>query len=275
MRTYSLLVGLAVCLSGALLFVSPLQAQSIWVKYDNRSTFAVEVLKGNYATDMTFATSAVFATLALPFSERVTFWGELPLAHAGLEETDQSETALGNPYLGLQVRFPNESWFVDVGLRFPAAPDVDQASFLAASTGIFTDPVDRQEAFLPDVLPVTAALNFTPRNASGLTLRLRSGSFIWIPTSGQDEDDTEWGVLVSGQLWYEGSQVRVGGGLSSRIMVSQKGNFGERSVHQFGLNADLLLHRFRPGVYFRLPLDDDWNDQVDFVFGLKFDVPLR
>lgn len=260
------------------LFLAPLlSAQSIWVDFNNQTTLALEILKPNFESEIsefikpTFLTSALFATVHIPTSENLSIVGELLLAHFGSDVGETSETNLGNLYLGLEFRFQNAPMFAEVGIRVPLVDAEDEASF----AGVSSDFADRLEAFIEDAIPVTTFLNFRHKSPQGFVMRLRGGPSVLIATG--DREESELGINYSAQAWYEGKQVRVGGGLTGRVIISEDGDFGERSVHQFGVNADVLLSqvRPRPGVYFRLPLDDDWNDFVNFVFGLKFDVRLK
>ncbi len=220
--------------------------------------------------NMIILTSALFASVYIPASENVSIVGELPLAHFGSDVGNVSETSLGNSYLGLEIRFKDSPVYAEIGLRAPLAPGEDDENASAAITGFLNDFSDRLEAF---ILPVTAILNYRYNSPKGFVLRLRGGPSILVATG--ERDKSEVGLNYGVQAWYAGKQVRVGGGLTGRAILTEEGNFGERSVHQFGVNADLLLSQVRPGVYFRLPLDKDWSDFVNFVFGLKFDVRLK
>ncbi len=253
---------------------SSLTAQSMWLDFKQQKAIALEVLKPDFDFEgVTFATSAVFATFYLPVSDRVSLLGELPLAHYGQEATEffesTSNTGLGNPYFGAELHFQDSPVFAEVGLRLPLVDEDNDAAF----AGIFTDAVDRMEAFAVDYIPLTAYLNYRHQGAQGFAVRLRGGPSVFIAT--RDNDETEYGLNYAARIWYDGNQVRIGGGFSGRFILSGEGDFSERSMHQLGFNADLLVGQSRPGVYFRLPLDEDWNDVVNFIFGLKFDVQWR
>jgi hypothetical protein len=40
-------------------------------------------------------------------------------------------------------------------------------------------------------------------------------------------------------------------------------DFGERTFHQLGMFANLLLGRFQPGAQLRIPLDEDLSDLIN------------
>jgi len=42
-----------------------------------------------------------------------------------------------------------------------------------------------------------------------------------------------------------------------------------RTIHQLGLSASYTTGRFIPGILFRVPMDDDLSEILDFVFGIN------
>lgn len=259
-----------------------LTAQSIWVDRSHNKTIALEILKPNLAGDFydntTFPTSAMFFSLRLPISNRLNVVGEFPLAHAGVDygsdffEFDESETGIGNPYIGLEILNENATFFTEIGVRAPLAPE----SNLGTTVGWFADFIDRGEAFLPDILSVIVAQNYHHRAPSGFTMRLRGGPSFWIYTGAEDTDeDVELFLLYSAQAGYESHNVSLMGGLSGRMIVTESGlNIGERTLHQFGASVSVDLGRVRPGVQFRLPVDEDFSDILDSVFGVNLAIEL-
>lgn len=265
-----------------LLLPFSLTAQSIWVDRSHNKTIALEILKPNLAGDFydntTFPTSAMFFSLRLPISNRLNFVSEFPLAHAGVDyssdffEFDESETGIGNPYVGLEILNENSTFFTEIGVRAPLTPE----SNLGTTVGLFADFIDRSEAFWPDVLSVIAAQNYHHRAPSGFTMRLRGGPSFWIYTGDEDTDaDVELFLLYSAQAGYELHNVSLMGGLSGRMIVTESDlNIGERTLHQFGASASVDLGRVRPGVQFRLPLDEDFGDFLDSVFGVSLAIEI-
>lgn len=257
-----------------------LPAQSIWVDRSHNKTIALEILKPNLAGDFydntTFPTSVMFFSLHLPISNRLNVVGEFPLAHAGVDygsdfsQFNESETGIGNPYVGLEILNENSSFFTEIGVRAPLTPE----SNLGTTVGWFADFIDRSEAFWPDVLSVIAAQNYRYHAPSGFTMRLRGGPSFWIYTGAEDTDEkVELFLLYSAQAGYESHNVRLMGGLSGRMIVTESDlNIGDRTLHQFGASASVDLGRVRPGVQFRLPLDEDFGDFLDSVFGVSLAI---
>jgi hypothetical protein len=117
---------------------------------------------------------------------------------------------------------------------------------MAVFVGQTADLVDRWEAFQPDILSIHGAVNYRSRTTPGLGLRLRLAPVLWIDT----------GDALS--------KVSAGAGFSGRLLATEGDlDFGERTFHQLGMFANLLLGRFQPGAQLRIPLDEDLSDLIN------------
>lgn len=279
-RTESYLAAAISAMSLATIVPASLPAQSIWLDRQHDKTIAVEVLIPNFSEENTTTSAwATFLSLRAPLSKNLNLVGELPIAHNSFEfrffgsRISESETAIGNPYLGLEIKGQDAPIFAEVGLRLPLAPEEN----VGVLGGLYSD-VDRLEAFMPKMLPITAMLNFRQKTWGGMFLRLRGGASLLINTGAEenDFDDTETFIGYSAQLGYESEPVSVIGGFTGRANLTQEdANYGERSVHQLGFAASFGLGNVRPGVHLRLPLDEDLKDTVDFVLGFHLGVRLN
>jgi hypothetical protein len=261
-------------LIAAMSFALPLSAQSIWLDRRHEQTIGFEFLIPDFKTeDGGVSGWALFLSLRAPLSDQLRFAGELPFVHANLESgpfffRNGSQNSFGNPYLGLEIGRPGSAVFGEIGVRAPLA---SKDNFGAALVGFITD-FDRLEAFLPNLVSISGMLNVHQIGATGFALRLRGGPALNISTEG---DDTELLIGYSAQAGYESEVVSVLGGVTGRVNITEENaDFGERSVHQLGFNASLGLGKVRPGVHFRLPLDDDLKNSLDFVFGFNLGVQL-
>ncbi|MFQ5866093.1 MAG: hypothetical protein ACE5IW_12785 [bacterium] len=248
-------------------------AQPIWV---GQNTVSLEIFKPDFedingSDNTTFLTSAIFLSLRLPLGERVFFVADLPFVHAGLDfrfRDNVSESMIGNPYLGLEFRRQDVPVFAEIGLRGPLASD----KFFPSRVGIFSD-FGRLEAFLPDVLSILGAVNFRPNLTSDLFVRLRTGPSLLINT--EDVDNSELYLIYSALLIYDGKIFGIRGGFTGRLIFTDEGDIGERTFVEFGLTASLALGNVHPGGHFRLPLEDDLSEVLDFVFGIHVGVRLH
>lgn len=245
-----------------------LSAQSIWVNQGQGKVIAIEFLKPNFdgEDNTTLATSAIFLSGRFPISSGMVFVAELPFSHIGDEDFDESESSIGNPYLGLEIRKEGKPFFVELGLRPPLAPNDKD---FAQSVGFVTD-FDRAEAFGSKVFTITGKGNYYRKAASNMVVRLRVGPTLFLDTGrGNFVGETELLLDYNAQVGYEGAQISLLGGFTGRLLVTESDlDLGERTFHQLGAAASLNLGVVHPGIHFRLPLDDDLKDDIDFVYGL-------
>ncbi|MFQ5772250.1 MAG: hypothetical protein ACE5HX_17070 [bacterium] len=267
-RSLSLLV-----IAMAIFFVTSLSAQSIWLDQSQENSIALEILKPNFDRDdyFTFISSALFLTGRFSLGENVIFVGELPFVHGGFDSDfgSESETIIGNPYVGFELHKQGSPGFAEIGVRIPLTPDENWAS----DVGIFSD-FDRFEAFRTNILALTSMANYRNKSASNVVLRLRGGPSLLIYTG--EGGDTDFWLAYSGQVGYEGEQVSVIGGLTGRFYISEGGgDLGNRTFHQLGVAASLGLGTVRPGIHFRIPIDDYLNNFIDFVFGFNLGIQFK
>lgn len=272
----SLLTLLSVAWLACVLLPASAAAQSLWlVPHSDRAVY-LEILKPSFddGDDFTFTTSALFLSGRFAVGDNMVLVGEVPFANAGVdvEDFDESESAVGNIYLGAEFRGTDSPVFGELGVRLPLTKDPDYFG----EVFWYMDSVDRWEAFLNDIASVHAAFNYQYKAPSGLGIRGRVAPVLWIDTGeGPIADDVEFFALYSAQAWFEAANVAVGGGFSGRALLSEGDlDFGERTWHQFVLAGSFGLGRWWPGVQIRLPLDEDLTNVLDVVFGLSLGVQL-
>ncbi|MFQ5823224.1 MAG: hypothetical protein ACE5JB_04135 [bacterium] len=260
----------------SLSFPSMLLSQPIWVGQSLDNTLSLEIFKPDFKDingndNTTFVTSAIFLSLRLPISKKVILVADIPFVHAGLDFRNRdniSESMIGNPYLGLEFRRRDFPVFTELGLRVPLAPD----KFFPSQVGIFSD-FDRLEAFLPDVVALLGAVNYQHNIISDFVLRLRAGPSLLLNTD--DADDSELYLLYNALLSYEGKLIGIRSGFTGRLIFTDEGSIGERTFLEFGLTASIALGNVRPGVHFRLPLEDDLTEVLDFVIGINLGILMK
>ncbi len=255
----------------------PLSAQPIWLTQTEGNFVSIEVLKPNYegGRGLSFITSATFITGRFSVGENVAFVGELPLVYSKsnftnfdfttgeliVTEGTETETMVGNPYVGLEFRRPGANNYFELGVRLPIAPD---DKFVAPQIGEDAD-FDRFEAFLTDFIPISGRLNYQKKNASNVVLRLRGGATVFVPTN---EGDTEMFFDYGGQVEFEIQKISIIGGITGRMFVTEDElDLGERTAHQFGASASLNLGTVSPGIHLRIPIDDEFD--ADYILGLN------
>ncbi len=259
----------------AMAFSASTMAQSIWTDNNAKSTIALEFNKPNFSESegLSFFSSTLYLTGEFRVSEAFSIVGELPFQHVGGDEDGFGQSfsgnVIGNPYLGFKYHPKNSSFSTALGLRLPIAPDDEPASFI----GLFTDPVDRGfEAFVPNVMAIQGLVGFHRRSESGVAIIVNGGPSWWINTdSGNDgfESDSELFLRYSTAIGYEGPVASISGGVAGRWLLTEDNGFGDNSFHELRFNAGLGSGKLRPGVYLKVPLDENVNDILNFTFGLK------
>jgi len=247
-------------------------AQTRWLAPRNFNSVAVEVMKPFFdSDDVTFVSSAAVVTGQVAFGreQRTFLTVDLPIAHFGVDGGD-SETAIGNPYVGA-TSFARDSPVVyELGVRIPIASDN-----AAAIAGQFVD-VDRFEAYAVDRFSATGSLIYFPSRSGDWVMQTRLGPTLLINTADPGEFEARGDLYAnySVQTWYFSGRFQGALGFSGRFLITDNGSIGERTVHQAGVMAGVDLVHAIPGLQLRLPLDDDLTDIVDFIVVLSVVVPL-
>jgi hypothetical protein len=220
----------------------------------------------------TLLTSAWFVTVAVPIYKRINFVGQLPFAFGKLKETIAStDETFGNPALGL--RFDHKRLTIDVAVRIPIVK-TGFAGFIGALADL-----ERQEAFIPDILPVVGmirtnidAAKFSVSPYGGVSLNYK-----FEHKEGEKFDffrriykvranDGELYFLYGVEGWYKLGLFHLGATYNARTWVTSGGTFSQSSLNQLGLQANLTFAKVKPGVLFRYPLD---NTLLDYLIGIQ------
>jgi hypothetical protein len=216
-------------------------------------------------------TTAWFVTVALPIYKNIHFVGQVPFAFGKLDENPvrTKDETIGNPAFGL--RFDHENLAVEVGARLPLA----KPSF-AGFMGALAD-IDRQEAFLPDVLPLYGMIK-TKLSIGKFSVRPYGGATFTIAVDHDELDldylrslfrsranDGELFVLYGGEGGFDLGKFYLGGAYTARTWVSSGVSFGTSSINQASFRAKLNFGKVTPGAIFRLPIDDIL---LDYTFGV-------
>lgn len=258
------------------------QAQSIFLEPNNIPAVHLEALRpGLGGMDFSESTFALFLSSRITLGERLQLRAEVPYMTFQVEKINccgnvyssstGTENAFGNPYVGVDGGDLERGFQMEFGFRVPVVKD----NKTAAQSGILTDPVERMEAFVRDIVPVYMGVNFRHRSQNGFAMRLRLVPVFWIDVGSGSNKDTDIFLLYSAQAWYESGKVGVGGGFSGRfIATGEAEGFGERSLHQFGFFANYAFGSFLPGFQVRFPLDEDLKDSYVPAYSISIGVKL-
>ncbi len=179
---------------------------------------------------------------------------------------EEDQLTIGNPVIGLEQPFGNGGFFASADFRFPlASEDQWPANALGISTAF-----DRFEAFLPKVY--TTGVDFgwrEPNLTSPLDARITIGTSALRSTEGGDDLYIDYSVF----LGFTSGKVSCGSFNGGRILLTQNDlDFSERLVSYAGLVARLKLGAFEPGVQWRINIDEDLRQGIDYAFGFNLAV---
>lgn len=257
-------------------------AQPLWVAPERTGGFHVEYLRPDIEGS-SVASGAVYLGLRAPLGSHLALVGELPFAHGdfdlGSGATQEANTTLGNPYVGIEVGPRRSTVHFEVGVRLPVLDEPDAAS----SVGFLADPVDRPEAFLEDLLAVTVRAHYRRFDRSGFGFLLHAGATGWTAPDGADRNapsgtappEDEVVASYGARFGWMGTPGGFVAGVTGRTSVTDpNGSFEERTLTQLGGAGYLRLGPLRPGVQFRLPLDDRLREVVDVTIGVSLAVAV-
>jgi len=251
-------------------------AGSIWFEPNRGNEIRLEAMKPSFKdADFTSMSLVWFLSGHFKVGNNLQLRADIPYAHVSEKNGSDSESNAGNPYVGLDVGRLDSGFSGEFGFRLPLVSD--SSNLDAAIFGAMADYVDRLEAFYPDVLPVTMGASYRHQSPGGFGLRLRLAPVFWIDVGDALADGTELWLRYSGQVFFDTGTAAVGAGLSGRYFASDEGDrdFGQKSLHELGLFANLNLGRWQPTFRVRFPLDEDLKDMMDpsFVLSLGLSLP--
>jgi len=263
-RSLMFTAGLAVCVRGGA------AAQSYWHDDVGRAQYRLELLKPFLKNvDESFLTGSGFLSGSFLVGTGLRFEGELPFTRISISNPvlgDIRGFHVGNPYVGLVSHRGERPFAFRVGIRLPVVgfPD-DPADLTAIAVGAVSD-LDRQEAFVPDLVTVRGGVEWIKVQPGGLLLGAAIG-----PTLLVDDgfDDAELLGDYGFRIGYRGEGIQTYAALTGRINVTSDDSDGlsERTQHQLTGALALRRGRLRPEFLLRVPLDDEARDLVGVIVG--------
>jgi hypothetical protein len=209
-------------------------------------------------------------------SDQTAIVFEIPLSifdYSGDTPYSESETAFGNPYLGLKFDDLNNhqgnKLITHLGVRLPVMAD---EKYDAAINGFFTT-YDRVDAFANDCIVVSLAETYVIRPSDSLDLNLSLGGNYWFATGNRNESEFFVDYNLSVRKTF--AQAVLGAGFSGKFVATEEGSFDEKTVSQLGAYAHYNGSQFKPGAFIRFPLDKAFREVVDMVFGVRLIYGLQ
>lgn len=260
MRPFILLLALA------LLIPAPALAKGYFLPSDP-GYVGVQLLIPTFDTDLDVSSYTVYVTARHGIGEWAQVEFGLPYTHFGYGYGGGSSKGFGNVFLGVESKRFESNTAVDLGVWLPTASSNDADALFS---GILAD-LNRWESFFPDVVSFQLGGSYWYTDPKGVGIRLRMSPTVLAPTEGGA--DTEAFLLYSGHVGYFGETGEIAGGVMGRYLLTEEGDFGERSGHQLEIAGNLKFQSGRFGLLFIVPLDE--NDVLDYTVGLQAGVAIK
>ena len=266
--------------------VGRLSAQEMWLGPRDGASIAVEAMQVNFTwsgmldlgsggVQQDFGSTALFFTGRLPVWSGTALVLELPVSYGSFTADNGfgnhesiSDFAIGNPYVGVEGGLRGSSVFGEFGVRLPVMSETKLASALV---GLFSD-LDRMDAFVPDIVTVSAFMNVRAGGNEGFRFRLRAGPMAWFATKSYVLDHPELYGAYAIQAGYAFRLVEVFGGITGRAILTE--SVDNRFTDQAVLAVHLNLGRVEPGLSLRLPLDSGRKDLISSTVGVSVRVAM-
>jgi hypothetical protein len=206
-------------------------------------------------------------------SDKAGFVMEIPYVHYETSDYYWSpyssrsfqDDAIGNPYLGYQSLLRGDHTITEIGTRIPIASSKKSMSL---AWGFYSD-FDNIEAYIPNCWSIQAAVDYCPKNQTGLSAILRISPSLLIPTS-------EGGVLeifmhYGGQAWYNSGAFDLGVGILGFASLTESGLAAEHGIfaHQLLMAANYKMGKCVPGISWKIPLDGNAREFLSSTISLN------
>lgn len=223
--------------------------------------------------DLTFFSTTINLSAAIPVSDRLLVDAELPFARAAISRgAGGSSRTLGNPYVGLRTRSGEDGAGLRAGIRLPFLHESGDDDF-ASGVGAFSD-FQRVERYLDEWMAFVTAVTYR-RSSDGVDrLGLEAGTVISTGTGGGSDETDVW-LTYGASMNFPTGSFRIGLGMEGRLLTTESGlNLGERSFHHLNVEGGRTEGRIRPRIRIGVPVDDELGEIVSYIIGIGVDIPL-
>ena len=219
--------------------------------------------------DLTFFSGVFDLEANIPINPTWNIVASLPFSTFSFSEKD-NEQSLGNLYIGAQHHSQPDSAHQTIGsfgLYLPTAPvDEDNANFLSALTNWH-----ELHRYLPNTLTIYGNVASIFHTSRGLLYGFEGGPNIWIPTGSEsDNRDIEFFIHYGITGGAELSKLIINVELTGLLFLSSDtDSFTDKFFHSLVFNALYTEWPVQPGLFYKLYLEENLNDNVTGVLGIS------
>ena len=255
------------------LLANSASSQRLWLPAVSTRNIGIDVVKGFYksnpSSSVDFASFTIDLQGRLPLNDKVALTAAIPFSRVaetvtfGGVSTSNSESAFGNPWLGIEAGAGSDV-VIEFGIRAGLASDEESE---ATSLGILND-FDRFEAWLPKTSSgrVIAHIGRIPDQGAFVTGIL--GASYAVPSGSVSSDNTLYGSYGL-RAGFMGSGILGSVTFTGRANISASDiSFNDRTIHQLAFNLEGTRGSFRPNGSIRTYLDKDVRENLTAIVTL-------
>jgi hypothetical protein len=258
---------------------SSANSQAMWLERPEGNSISLEVYRPAIPSDSLFGevtpgfttlSGAIFLSGKYDVSRDFSLIADLPFAGGNYNDTiydGAGQFKIGNPYIGGEYRLPQSPLMFELGMRLPVTADTHHT---ATIIGYYSD-FDRNEAFIPHIIPILAAVNYESLSEDGIYLKLRGGVNVWLNSEEANFDtDPRVSVDYSLQGGYFHKYVHVIAGASARYSNDTGPKYPQKeTLLQYGISLTFPFKKWHPGISFKVPGNEYTGGFINYVIGLS------
>ncbi|UCH98170.1 MAG: transporter [Candidatus Aminicenantes bacterium] len=264
--------------AGIFIFLLPFIVSAQWFLLQDSPTDKTKLgfryLRPDFKGDvsLSFLSGVYDLSVSIPTGSRLNIVGVFPFASMGVEG-DESESGIGNIYIGLQHRLKST---VEKGISLSLGvflPTMSEDKLAVCLIGIFTNYYEFQK-YMPNVLTIYGNLAYHHIKSEGLMLGLEIGPKLAIPTKNGGDAELYAHYGLSGG--YRTGGIAFKAELAGIAVITEEvDDFGDRFIHSLAFGLQWVRGSIRPGIFYKIYLKEEMKDIVSGVLGIKLDVLLK
>ncbi len=216
----------------------------------------------------TFTSFLSYLSGRVPVGPNATVVADLPFAYGKLDLDvnfirETSNTSIGNPLIGLELKGRNADTYGFIGLRIPVTSTSNQ---IASVLGFAAGGSLRLETFNAAFFPIYLKYGVRRVSDSGFYLNFLVGPTVFIPD--ESGPDVEMFIDLESAIGYDNEALRVAIGIDGRLLATESDvDISDRTLGDLVLHGFFRVNQMRPGFLIALPLDE--NALPDLIIGLS------
>lgn len=272
-------IHLCATISFLCIFIAAVSAQSVMFQDlpAEKTKLRLRFLKPSFDNidDLTFFSGVFDLEANIPISPSWNIVTSLPFSTFSYSERD-NEQSIGNLYIGAQTHSHSDSAHHSIGsfgLYLPTADDEeDRVNLLGALTNWH-----ELHRYLPNTLTVYGNMASIFHTSRGLFYGFEGGANIWIPTGSENDNrDTEFFIHYGITGGTEVSKLIINMELTGLFFLSSDADsFSDKFYHSLVFNAQYTDWPVQPGLFYKLYLEENLNDNVTGVLGISLTFAAR